>query len=66
MSSWENALEETATPPIVSREEWERARAEPLAREKAHTHAGDEVAAARLGLESTLRPRGRPRKRLEK
>jgi predicted dithiol-disulfide oxidoreductase (DUF899 family) len=36
-----------AAPKIVSREEWERARAELLVREKAHTDAGDELASAR-------------------
>lgn len=30
-----------ATPQIVTREEWERARAELLVREMAYTHAGD-------------------------
>src|SRR4029078_6845268 len=38
---------------IVSRDEWERARAELLVREKAHTHAGDELAAARRRLPMT-------------
>jgi len=42
-----------ATPRIVSRDEWERARAELLVREKAHTHAGDELAAARRRLPMT-------------
>jgi predicted dithiol-disulfide oxidoreductase (DUF899 family) len=41
------------TPRIVPRDEWERARAELLAREKAHTHAGDELAAARRRLPMT-------------
>jgi predicted dithiol-disulfide oxidoreductase (DUF899 family) len=41
------------TPQIVSREEWERARAELLVREKELTHAGDEVAAARRRLPMT-------------
>jgi predicted dithiol-disulfide oxidoreductase (DUF899 family) len=40
-------------PAVVSREAWERARAELLAREKAHTHAGDELAAARRRLPMT-------------
>lgn len=40
-------------PPVVSREEWDRARAELLAREKAHTRAGDELAAARRRLPMT-------------
>jgi predicted dithiol-disulfide oxidoreductase (DUF899 family) len=42
-----------ATPRIVSREDWERARAELLVREKAHTHASDELAAARRRLPMT-------------
>lgn len=46
-------MAEPATPRIVSREEWERARAELLEREKAHTHAGDELAAARRRLPMT-------------
>jgi predicted dithiol-disulfide oxidoreductase (DUF899 family) len=46
-------MTEPATPRIVSRDEWERARAELLAREKAHTHAGDELAAARRRLPMT-------------
>src|SRR5688500_8957221 len=46
----ENAMKEPATPPIVTRDEWERARAELLVREKAHTRAGDELAAARRRL----------------
>jgi predicted dithiol-disulfide oxidoreductase (DUF899 family) len=41
------------TPPIVSREEWVRARAELLAREKEHTRAGDALAAARRRLPMT-------------
>jgi predicted dithiol-disulfide oxidoreductase (DUF899 family) len=40
-------------PQIVTREEWERARAELLVREKTHTHAGDELAAARRRLPMT-------------
>ena len=32
-------MKESATPKIVSREEWERARAELLVREKEHTRA---------------------------
>ena len=35
----------SAIPPIVTREEWERARAELLIREKAHTHEADAIAA---------------------
>ena len=62
-----NAMTEPATPKIVTRDEWERARAELLVREKAHTHAGDELAAARRRLPMTrMEPvmvvgRGRPR-----
>jgi predicted dithiol-disulfide oxidoreductase (DUF899 family) len=41
------------TPRIVARDEWERARAELLVREKAHTHASDELAAARRRLPMT-------------
>jgi len=40
-------------PKIVSRDEWIRARAELLTREKAHTHAGDEISAARRRLPMT-------------
>jgi predicted dithiol-disulfide oxidoreductase (DUF899 family) len=40
----------TSLPPVVSREEWERARADLLEREKAHTRAGDALAAARRRL----------------
>jgi predicted dithiol-disulfide oxidoreductase (DUF899 family) len=46
-------MTEPATPKIVSREEWEQARAELLVREKAHTRAGDELAAARRRLPMT-------------
>ena len=46
-------MKESATPRIVSRDEWERARAELLVREKAHTRAGDELAAARRRLPMT-------------
>ncbi len=46
-------MKESATPGIVSRDEWERARAELLVREKEHTHAGDELAAARRRLPMT-------------
>jgi predicted dithiol-disulfide oxidoreductase (DUF899 family) len=41
------------TPQIVTRDQWERARAELLVREKAHTRAGDELAAARRRLPMT-------------
>ena len=44
---------EPATPKIVTRDEWEQARAELLVREKAHTHAGDLLAAARRRLPMT-------------
>ena len=40
-------MTEPATPNIVSREEWDRARAELLVREKAHTREGDAIAADR-------------------
>lgn len=43
-------MKPTATPPIVDRDEWERARAELLLREKAHTRASDALAAARRRL----------------
>lgn len=46
-------MTEPATPEIVTRDEWERERAELLLREKAHTHAGDELAAARRRLPMT-------------
>lgn len=46
-------MQVSATPKIVDRDAWERARAELLAREKAHTHAGDELAAARRRLPMT-------------
>ena len=42
-----------ATPRIVGREEWERAHAELLVREKAHTRAGDALAAERRRLPMT-------------
>lgn len=40
-------------PPIIARDERERARAELLVREKAHTRAGDALAAARRRLPMT-------------
>ncbi len=40
----------TALPPIVSREEWQAARDVLLAKEKAHTSAGDAIAADRRRL----------------
>src|SRR5688572_7419231 len=46
-------MTEPVTPDIVTRDEWERARAELLVREKAYTHAGDELAAARRRLPMT-------------
>ncbi len=46
-------MTEQATPQIVGREEWERARAELLVREKAHTHAGDALAAERRRMPMT-------------
>jgi len=42
-----------SVPQIVARDEWERARAELLVREKAHTRAGDELAAARRRMPMT-------------
>ena len=44
---------DTALPPIVSAEEWQRARDQLLIAEKAHTHAGDAVAAQRRRLPMT-------------
>lgn len=46
-------MNNSATPRIVSRDQWERARAELLVREKAHTRAADELAAARRRLPMT-------------
>lgn len=46
-------MNEAERPRIVSREEWERARAELLDREKEHTHASDTLAAARRRLPMT-------------
>lgn len=46
-------MKDFATPEIVGRDAWERARAELLAREKAHTRAGDALAAARRRLPMT-------------
>ncbi|HEY1484673.1 MAG TPA: DUF899 family protein, partial [Micromonosporaceae bacterium] len=43
----------TATPEIVDRQSWLRERAELLVREKAHTRAGDAIAAARRRLPMT-------------
>lgn len=46
-------METSVTPQIVDRHEWERARAELLIREKAHTRAGDALASARRHLPMT-------------
>ena len=46
-------MNDTATPPIVDRPQWQRARADLLEREKAHTRAGDALAAARRRLPMT-------------
>jgi predicted dithiol-disulfide oxidoreductase (DUF899 family) len=46
-------MTEPATPKIVSRDEWDQARAELLIREKEHTRAGDAVAAARRRMPMT-------------
>src|SRR5262245_65415638 len=46
-------MKQSATRAIVSRDEWERARAELLGREKEHTRAGDALAAARRRLPMT-------------
>ena len=46
-------MKEAELPKIVSREEWEQARAELLVREKEHTHAGDALAATRRRLPMT-------------
>ncbi|MEV4491109.1 DUF899 family protein [Micromonospora coxensis] len=45
-----------AMPPVVDRKTWLREREELLAREKAHTHEGDAIAAARRQLPMTLMP----------
>jgi predicted dithiol-disulfide oxidoreductase (DUF899 family) len=49
----ENAMADPEIPKVVSRSDWERARAELLDREKSHTRAGDELAAARRRLPMT-------------
>ena len=49
-------MTDSALPPVVDRPAWERARAELLAREKAHTRAGDALAAARRRLPMTSMP----------
>lgn len=46
-------MAEPVSPKIVTRDEWARARAELLVCEKAHTHAGDELAAARRRMPMT-------------
>ncbi|GKS68570.1 hypothetical protein W03_05740 [Nitrosomonas sp. PY1] len=46
-------MKELVIPKIVDRDEWERARAELLVREKMHTRAGDEIAAVRRRLPMT-------------
>lgn len=43
-------MKESATPHIVDRDEWNQLRADLLVREKAHTRAGDALAAARRRL----------------
>jgi predicted dithiol-disulfide oxidoreductase (DUF899 family) len=45
-----------AAPPVVDRTTWQQARTELLAREKAHTRAGDAIAAARRRLPMTEVP----------
>ncbi|MCP2266932.1 DUF899 family protein [Promicromonospora thailandica] len=45
--------ETTAVPPVVDRAAWQAARDELLVREKAHTHEGDAIAAARRRLPMT-------------
>jgi Bacterial protein of unknown function (DUF899) len=52
-------MKEAGTPSIVSREEWERARAELLVREKEHTQASDALAAARATQTGTRLDLGR-------
>ena len=44
---------DTALPPVVSAQEWREARNQLLVAEKAHTHAGDAVAAQRRRLPMT-------------
>jgi predicted dithiol-disulfide oxidoreductase (DUF899 family) len=53
-------MKEAGTPSIVSREEWERARAELLVREKEHTQASDALAAARATQTGTRLWRRKP------
>src|SRR5688572_20926959 len=47
------AMTASTRPKIVSRDEWQQARAELLVREKEHTRAGDALAAARRRLPMT-------------
>lgn len=42
-------MTEPALPDVVDRATWNEVRAALLAREKAHTHEGDAIAAARAG-----------------
>ncbi|GIF98094.1 DUF899 family protein [Catellatospora citrea] len=51
-----NPVTDAASPPVVDRQTWLRARDELLAREKAHTREGDAIAAARRRLPMTLVP----------
>lgn len=46
-------MEYPSRPPVVERGAWEGARSELLAREKAHTRAGDQLAAAHRRLPMT-------------
>jgi predicted dithiol-disulfide oxidoreductase (DUF899 family) len=49
-------MNSSAVPPVVDRAAWHAARNAILDREKAHTHEGDAIAAARRGLPMTLMP----------
>lgn len=57
----ENTMSAPSTPRIVDRGEWNRARRALLAREQAHTRAGDEIAAARRPLPMTPGTKSRSR-----
>jgi len=46
-------ISQTGRPPIVDHDTWQKARAELLAQEKAHTRQGDAIAAARRHLPMT-------------
>lgn len=46
-------MHDSATPRIVRRDEWEQARAELMVHEKAHSKAGDKLAAARRRVPMT-------------